>query len=100
MRRAAKERHGVVNLDVVGYSHAYPDGPKTIKDGLSGLGNGRMKSASDSGCIDHIEAVESYGSFQVARANQISLMGLVRQKRWQLGIPRTLGFIFSCSPMG
>ena len=27
-------------------------------------------------------------------------MSLVRQERWQLGIRRTLGFIFSCSPMG
>ena len=58
MRRTAQERHGVVNLDVVRYAHAHPDGPETVKDGLSGLGNGWIKSASDSGRIDHIEAVE------------------------------------------
>ena len=38
------------------------------------------KSAPDSCRIDHIEAVEPYGAFQVAWANQIGLMGLVRQK--------------------
>ena len=79
MCRAAKEGHGIINLDVIRYSHALPDGPETVKDGLSGLGNGWMKSAPDSCRIDHIQAVETNGPFQVAWANQIGLMGLVRQ---------------------
>ena len=65
VRRAAKEGHSIVNLDVVRYSHAHPDGPEAVKDGLSGLGHGWIKSAPDSCRIDHIEAVEPYGSFQV-----------------------------------
>ena len=100
MRRAAKEGHGVVNREVIWDTHACPDGPDAVKDGLSGLGNGWVKSASYRNRINHIQAVESYGSFEVAWTNQIGLMGLVRQERWQLGIRRNLGFIFSCSPMG
>ena len=83
MLRAAKEGHGVINLDVIGYPHARPDGPDAVNDGLSGLGKGWIQSASDSGRIDHIQAVEPHRSLQVARADQIGLMCLVRQKRRQ-----------------
>jgi hypothetical protein len=40
MRRTTKEGHGIVNLYVVRYTHTHPDGPETVKYGLSGLGNG------------------------------------------------------------
>ena len=36
-----------------------------------------VSDETDSGCIDDIEAVETNRTFQVARADQISLMSLI-----------------------
>ena len=58
-----------------------------------------MKPATDSCCVDDVKAVEANRPFQVAGADQISLVTLVWQYRWQLGVRCTFGLILASTSM-
>lgn len=79
MRRTAKECHGIIDLDVVRHSQSFPYGPEPVQNVLAGFGERRMEPATDSCCIDDVKAVEAKRPFQIAGADQISLMALVWQ---------------------
>jgi hypothetical protein len=56
---AAKERHLVINLEVLGDSQSLPDVPEAVDHTLGTLGKNRFDSTAASAHIDYVQAVES-----------------------------------------
>jgi hypothetical protein len=56
---ATKERHLVINLEVLGDSQSLPDVPEAVDHTLSTLGKNRFDSTAASAHIDYVQAVES-----------------------------------------
>jgi hypothetical protein len=67
---------------------------------LRRFGGQRLYPAPVDRGIDGMKPVEPGGAGKITGADQINLMGLVGQKRWELGIFLALRDISSGPPMG
>jgi len=79
MDRTAEKGHFIVHLEIVGNAHALPDRVDSIQNTLSRLGGHRLYTAAVDCRIDGIQAVEPDRAGKITGADQIYLMGLIRQ---------------------
>jgi hypothetical protein len=59
MTPATKERHLVINLEVLWDSQSLPDVPETVDHTLGTLGKNSFDCTATSAHIDYVQAVES-----------------------------------------
>ncbi|MPM98683.1 hypothetical protein SDC9_145871 [bioreactor metagenome] len=95
----AGEGEGIVHLDSVRNTQTFPDIPEAVHDALRSFRDRGVQSAPRSGQIDHVETVEANRPLQVARSDEIRLMGVVDPGGRKSRIRRSLGGIAPRSSM-
>ena len=97
---ASVKGHFIVHLKVLRDAHTQPDRINSVQNALRCFGGHRLYPAPVDRGIDGMQAVEPDRAGKVTGADQINLMGLVGQKRRELGIFLALWGISSGPPMG